>query len=66
MTAIGTYKNKLTPKNLIKLQMFKEFSDEADDDEDIVSDLTPQEDSGNSNNNRYHITTNSTIIPVLI
>ena len=39
---------------------------EAEDRKDIVSDLFPQVDSDNSNKSRDHITTNSTVIPVLI
>ena len=39
---------------------------EVECDDDIVSDIITQEDSDNSNNSRYHITTNSTVIPVLI
>ena len=39
---------------------------EAEDDEEIVSDLITQSDSDNSNESRDHIITNSTVIPVLI
>ena len=48
------------------LQKLKELEAEAEDNEDIVSDVIPQEDSENSNKPRDHITKNSTVIPVLI
>ena len=48
------------------LQKLKELAAEATDDEEIVSDLIPQDKSYNSNKSRYQIVTNSTVIPVLI
>ena len=39
---------------------------EAGVDKEIVSDLIPQEDSDNSDESKYHITTNPTVIPVFI
>ena len=48
------------------LQKLKELADEAEDDEEMVSDLIPQDNSDNSNNSRDHIIINSTVIPVLI
>ena len=62
----GASKHKSPPNNPTLLQKLKELSAEAEDDKDIVSNLTPQEDSDKIEKNRYHITTNSTIIPVLI
>ena len=56
-------KNKLIQKNQTLLQKLKELAAEAEDDKEIVSELIPQEDSDKS---RDHITTNSTVIPVLI
>ena len=48
------------------LQKLKELAAEGEDDEDILSDLIPQSDSGNINESRDQIITNSTVIPVLI
>ena len=39
---------------------------EEEYDKDIVSDLTPQEDSDNIDKTRDPITTNSTVLPVFI
>ena len=39
---------------------------EAEDDEEIVSDLTPQEESENNDKSMYHIITKYTLITVLI
>ena len=39
---------------------------EAEDDEEIVSDLIPQADSDNNDESKDHIITNSTVILVLI
>ena len=48
------------------LQKLKKLAAEAEDDEEILSDLNPQDESDNSDKSRYHIITNSTFIPVLI
>ena len=48
------------------LKKLKELAAEAEDDEEIVSDLIPQDDSDNIDKSRDHIITNSTAIPVLI
>ena len=66
MTVRGASKNKSTPKNPTLLQKLTGLSADAEDDENILSDLTPQKYSKNINEIRDHITTNSTIIPVLI
>ena len=47
------------------IQKLKELAAEAEDDEEIVSDLITQDDSDNSNESRDQIITNSTVIPVL-
>ena len=48
------------------LHKLKELVAEAENDEEIVSDLITQANSDNSNESRDHIITNSTVIPVLI
>ena len=48
------------------LQKLKELAAEAEDDEEIVFDLIPQDDLDNNNKSRDQIITNSTVIPVLI
>ena len=48
------------------LQKLKELAAEAEDDEEIVSELIPQEDSDNIDKSRDEINTNFTVIPVLI
>ena len=48
------------------LQKLKELAAEAEDDEEIVYDLIPQEASDNSDESRHQIITNCTLIPVLI
>ena len=53
-------------KNPTLLQKLKELAAEAEDDEEIVSDLIAQADSDNSDKSRDHIITNSTVVPVLI
>ena len=58
-------KNK-THKNSTLLQKLKELAAEADNYEEIVSDLIPQANSDNNNKSRDHIITNSTVILVLI
>ena len=55
-----------TQKNPTLLQKLKELVAEAEDDEEIVSNLIPEAKSDNNDKSRYHITTNSTVIPVLI
>ena len=56
----------MTRKNPTLLQKLKELAAEAEDDEEIVSDLIPQADSDNNDESRDHIITKSTVIPVLI
>ena len=53
-------------KKLTLLHKLKELAAEAEDDEEIVSNLIPQDESDNSEESRDSIMTNSTIIPVLI
>ena len=65
-TTIGTYNNKSPPNNPTLIQKLKELVAEAEDDKDIVNDLTPKEDSGNNGKSRDHITTKYTVIQVLI
>ena len=48
------------------LHKLKELAAEAEDDEEIVSDLIPQEDLYNIEESRDNIITNFTVIPVLI
>ena len=48
------------------LGKLKELAAEAEDDEEIVFDLILQDYSEKSDKSRYHIITNSAIIPVLI
>ena len=48
------------------LQKLKELADEAEDDEEIVSNLIPQADSYNNGKSRDHKITNSTVLQVLI
>ena len=48
------------------LQKLKELAAEVEDDEEIVFDLIPQDDSDNNDESRDHIITNFTVIPVLI
>ena len=62
----GACKKKLTQKNPTLLQKLKELAAEVDYDEDIVPGLTSQEESYNIDESRDHITTNSTVITVLI
>ena len=57
-------KKNMIQNNPTLLQKLKELSAEAEDDEEIVSNLIPQDDSDNSNKSRDHIITNSTVIPV--
>ena len=59
-------KNNKTQKNPTLLQNLKELAAEAEDDEEIVSDLIPEDDSDNSNKPRDQIITNFTVITVLI
>ena len=59
-------KKNMIQNNPTLLQKLKELAAEAEDDEEIVSNLIPQDDSDNSNESRDHIITNSTVIPVLI
>ena len=56
----------MTQKNPTLLNKLKELAADAEDGEEIVSELILQSDSDNRNDSRYHIITNSTIIPVLI
>ena len=56
----------MTQKNPTLLPKLKELAAEAEDDEEIVSNLITQYDPDNSNESRYQIITNSTAIPVLI
>ena len=53
-------------KNPTLLLKLKVFEAEAEDEEELVSNLTPQDDSNYSNESRDHIVKNSTVIPVLI
>ena len=48
------------------LQNLKELAAESEYDKDVVSNLIPQLDSDNIKKSRYHITTKSTAISVLI
>ena len=48
------------------LQKLKELAAEAEDDEEIVSDLISQDDSDNIYKSRDHIIKNSTFISLLI
>ena len=48
-TARGASKHKSPTNNPTLIQKLKELAAEAEDDEDIISDLPPQEDSDNSN-----------------
>ena len=57
---------KLIQKNPTLLQKLKELAAEVEYDEDIVPGLTSQEESYNIDESRDHITTNSTVITVLI
>ena len=52
----------MTQKNSILLPKLKELAAEAEDDEEIVSNLITQSESDNSNESRYQIITNSTAI----
>ena len=58
------------PKNMTKnptlLQKLKGLAAEAEDDEDMVSELISQAESDNNNYSMDHIITNSTVIKVLI
>ena len=56
----------MTQKNPTLLQKLKELAAEAEDNEEISSDLIPQSDSYNNDESRDHINTNSTVIPVII
>ena len=58
-------RKKMVQKNPTLLQKLKELAAEAENDEEILSDLSPQVDSEISDESRYHITTNYTVIPVL-
>ena len=44
----------------------KKLAAEAEDEEEIVSNLVPQEDSDKNDKSRDHIITNSTVLSVLI
>ena len=48
------------------LQKLNKLGAESEDKEEIVSDLIPQSDPENSHESRDKITTNYTVIPVLI
>ena len=45
------------------LKKLKELEAEADDDEEIVSDLIPQSNSDHNNESRDHIIKKSTVLP---
>ena len=62
----STREKNMTQNNPNLLQKLKEFADDAEDDEEIVSDLINSSISVNSNKSRDHIITKSTVIPVLI
>ena len=59
-------KKNMAQNNPTLIQKLKELAAEAQDDEEIVYELIPQDDSDNSNESRYHIITNFTVITVLI
>ena len=56
----------MTQKNPTLLQQLKELAADADDDEEIVSELIPQDESDKIYKSKNCIITNSTVIPVLI
>ena len=59
-------KKNVTQKSSTLPKKLKELAAEAEDNEEIVSALIPQDDSENSDELRDYIIANSTIIPVLI
>ena len=56
----------MTQKNPALLQKLNQLDAVAEDDEEIVSNLIPQDDSYNSDKSKDHIITNYTAILVLI
>ena len=59
-------KKNVTQKNPTLLQKLKELAAEAEDDNEIVSELITQDNTDNSNESRDQIITKSSVIPVLI
>ena len=56
----------MTHKNLTLFQKLKKLAAELEGNEELLSNLVPQDDSYNSNEPRDHIITNAAVIPVLI
>ena len=56
-------RKKNTTKKPTLLKKLKELEAEADDDEEIVSDLIPQSNSDHNNESRDHIIKKSTVLP---